>query len=1655
MSELDSYESLQLLHADLVALSESELPNLERLLAELEARIEEFRGLLDKSSRNEQSRKSLTSGKIQLAGVEYEINEDFQQGALQLADVLNLDELAAAQIFLEAQNDSTTLGRSVLECSIIRFHQRRKYILDCLRLIFQQSADVNKDEATSEVFEIVMDAVVQPREKSGNSLKFTQKCIASMGDIKLWLQDLGDKLNSASILGDKQKPEFLETIEYQRVSLVQQHETLAIILFYLIKKNHSTSADFEMILNTIRKADKYDNLLLHYFPALGSYITQFGSPEGNGSIDDARALNGKVLHQTDQQPWTLSYVHAAIRAWWIAEYSGWYGENYDGSAATNIDVSEESKNCSKQFADALKDGAFDFILSISADVKSSEWHDPARHGLRQWLQRKAPPLLSDSVPFSTVFQGILMDQLEIFIEGFITNLPDVLRKLRTDEDEQRQLSQVHEHDLDLERFMVIISYAFEGRPKAAMEGFWDVPDGALMGFMNWASRRASTPLVSAFCEMLQAISEDEECATAAHEFLLDESTPSSGKMRRSHSLTWKQIFNELTFFSNRIRDRPALSQAQPYHAGKPSNDQVEAEPESAMMLECYLRLISRLGSESGVAKQFMLQHPTFHLTDLLFQLASSSILPRLRACAFNTLRSLLSHKTKMEGEHIWTSLDIWISGGYAPQSSIPKTAASATTSSHYQMEGIFMAISAGFEEPNSFIQLLNALVAPYEDEAGLYDALPFPESLGSSSRMPGIDPYVDFAVGQIFGSRSPEIHEPVQLRLLQLSCLNFIITCLESFNEDLLIFGNQSKVAVDAAIRTSNLANYVLLHPFSRVMEWMFSDKVMAALFAAIHQDLTAVGNASPDSPLIMCIILSIRVITLIIDLQPTYLDIVRPLIKLQPSHRRLPVSNSAFASFEDGILNNLFVVADLGLYCGTGHPELVTVSLKLLEKLSASPKLSANATGRRGNRNKVIAALEANNDAEAISVSFVHSIMQVVDLDGGANSQVYQVKDHILNFLVECLRTSPNSPTIAHLLLGWKCNDNTVDIDSGSAFSLGTSLFHAILNLAVETPLVIQDSNVSPWLVSLEYKGLQILKQLWLSPLSSKHTMAELRASEFLFIMFSKQPTIQPGMLWDGLEITDNRFLFSNGASTLARTLSQRALVLQYAAAELRQVVLSHTPSLKQRIFRTLLGSTTTGQGEQFQHASIFDFFDFMELEFEHNFEPPQLSWFQDINLDACVERREDTFVIFSLKKVEELLALRRAELINTRQLENPQDATLIDSQARDFIGYITMSNRAKELVISKLAVLRAWVQLMLVMIEANDFDGSTKATFALQTFQTILPRLENAVENGQDIVELARLAKALVFSHEVDTSTSSKIDTGDLLSERLFQLFQISLRAIYSPATDSSSRDISYSIGYRYLIGIVDTREAHSNARQHALQATKAAGERLIHLICDDAYSSEQTCRIAALLFLGSLVQLGKLENSKYITDSLTRLNFVGTLVNSIPDITGDLQETPRGEVDAQLSCFNARLALLLQISQTRAGATAVLNSGLFNAVKVSGLFATDPDLGVDIDDVDALRKHYDLLIALMRVIITVVLSRGPQNEQTLEQGRKFLSENRLSILGVLKRSAGLGISSDSPEQSIEELADSFVMLISITGFIDFEDQLTTKRPSLSVFT
>lgn len=1137
----------------------------------------------------------------------------------------------------------------------------------------------------------------------------------------------------------------------------------------------------------------------------------------------------------------------------------------------------------------MKDGAFDFILSISADVKSPEWYDPARHGLRQWLQRKSPVILADSTPFSEIFQRIVMEQLESFIESFISNLPDVLRKLRVEEDEQRQLSKDHDHDLDLERFIMIISYTFEGRPKASFEGFWDVPDGALLGFVYWASRRASTPLVSAFCEMLQSISENEECATAAHHFLLDEGAQASGKMRRMHSLTWNQIFKELTYFSGKIRDNPAPLQSQNFRSSTHGNI-LEAEPESVMMLECYLRLITRLCSESESARMFIIHHPSFSLIELLFQLASSAVGPRLRANAFTTLRSLLSSKTQEIGDYVWSSLDTWISGGHSPGSIMLK---SASTIKKMSKGSILSGLASGFEEPDAFIQLLHALVLPPIDDVGLNDGLPFPENLGILTRRPGINPYIDFVIGEVFGRMAKNMDnlDIIQRRLINLTCLTFILTCLETFNENLIIFDSQGLLPINSAIQASCLENYVLLHPFSRVMEWVFNQQIMNALFGAVCQDPAEVARAEPDSPLILCLLKGIRVMTLILELQATYLEIIRPLLRAHPEYRRLPVSNTSLAQFEEGVLNHLVIFPILGRYCGTGHPDLIILSLKLLERLSSSPLLASppRDTFSGYSRNRALAALD--DDSETVSKILLREMEAEIDVNQGPQSCAYIIKLQILDFILSCLRASPNKPCIAHLLLGFKCGKEGLFTDPKSSFDRGISLFHTILNSVLSMP-VGDDVEIIPWLVTLHHKALQVLKELWVTPLSSGITTSQMRTHDFFFFMFIKEQVIQPEMTWNGFNIEDPAFSLTPGVVCFSEYLGRRAILFQYYLTELRQVSKIHSPSLKQQILDTLMGSTKVEDEQVIDHANIFDFFDFLSSDVEVPRRLPQISWLCDTDISAWLATQSDSLTTHNLNKLEEFLTLKIAELRKTKQLEKSQDIAFVNSQAQELIDCYAQANRIKMLSIYRHQALKSWVQLILIIIEKGNFDDISKISFVSRALQAIMPRLESNTDLVE-AMELARLAKSLLFSLDFGAECFKQKDIAELVIDRIFHLFQISLREIITLGPKMSLKEIHYNICFRYLSSMLDLPQSSGFLHRFSFRTIISSGDKLIDVVCDDASNGEPMCRTSALLLLICFVRIEKNENSNYVMDSLVRLNFIGLLVESVHNISRDLRD------------------------------------------------------------------------------------------------------------------------------------------------------------------
>jgi nuclear pore complex protein Nup205 len=138
-------------------------------------------------------------------------------------------------------------------------------------------------------------------------------------------------------------------------------------------------------------------------------------------------------------------------------------------------------------------------------------------------------------------------------------------------------------------------------------------------------------------------------------------------------------------------------------------------------------------------------------------------------------------------------------------------------------------------------------------------------------------------------------------------------------------------------------------------------------------------------------------------------------------------------------------------------------------------------------------------------------------------------------------------------------------------------------------------------------------------------------------------------------------------------------------------------------------MGSTVADEGPV-QHASIFDLFDFMDLDFSIPSMPTVLPSFEGIDLSVCLETPDDSLPIYNLGKVRELLMLRRSEIVKAGGLQNAQEEAMVNSQISDLVQYHAIDNQVKVIWASRLRVLQAWTQLVLLMIQIREFDGSNK---------------------------------------------------------------------------------------------------------------------------------------------------------------------------------------------------------------------------------------------------------------------------------------------------------------------------------------------------------
>lgn len=1529
-SAASSFDDFQNLHNTLI---DPRGPNLAVLAEELESRTAELKKLLEVPPKNDASRTKVKSGKLHTAstrfpdepvltlpcagkleinGGEYKINEQFIQEATQLSDDFNMDEVEAARLLFRGSEEMQKLDRSAFQSAVFLYHTRRQNLLECLRLILSYAFNDNTDPELRQLAKETVD-VLSPLKTCGQT--FAERCISAMGSVRQSVEQLRAKEKHDHTLGLESTPSNKEDLELHVRFLINQHEALASSVYYLVKLKRATVSDFKTLLNTVKTFEKHDTFTLHHMLPLYAFITMLCETDSPLSFEETIQLHKEMLSNYKSSPWPLKYIHASVNVLWISEFNGLCNDppTIDAPSLQKLDYMSDIFEPSKE---ALEQGAFEFLLAVCADV-SAEWDlNSAKEDLHRFLQTRVSPV-DHRGHISVPFRSLMINQIEIFVDSFISNMADILKDIKTREEEDVLLGR-KTLGYELERFFLIIHYAYLGRRDAGMV-FWSDPESNLHGFISWASMRQTPFMAATFSYMLASLSLGKVAAEHTHRFLLDEANPGSTK-RRTTYLSWDYIFKQFQLYIGQLEKRS--QQLVPANAFRPPLpppiETTEPAPELSMMLDGFMRLISQIVQECPDAKNWLLHESPFRVIPALFELLGLQASIQLWDSIFSTITAFLTEKTEAINNEIWKAIDDWALGAAPPTTALQLGAIPGKAFAQAGSEKLD-AVVTSVHPAEAFVRLLATLISPASHDQ-LKDALPFPENLGSMNRLSGIDPYVDFILGTIFSSTTvqnlpPDLVLPVDKQdvpsemltrsqyrsfrpALQSSCLTFIHTCLATFNEDLLNIAG-SNISLDSAMKASSLETYAKLHPFARVMEHILTEKCFNVFYEILKLGVEDLQTADVPFPLVESILTVINILDLALQMQTTFFEFVRPLVKRDDGMRKVNVTSNGYGSIEEAVLHHLDIAVFLGLFVGSANQDITMAALSLLQRLSTRPKLVSTAGpshtfGRKIGRNRLLGIIESSPESRRILFNFIHQ--WDADVDDENPDMRYPLKFGILKLLNSSLSEQPNEYTLAHFLLGFGYDEQdgiSLSVEDGGIGS-GIALLHSILAV-VDDAVVSDDEGMSfdGALCQLKNECFTVFKRLWKASSTSSEMLYVLRANKLLFSQFMGEQVLRTTSTWDGVPFGCLEFFQEGKALGLCNYIGRRASLFNYIALEIRQLAAQGASTMVSKYLSTLLGVTNL-DGDPMQNIHIIDLLDFLELEAPEALPTPKITYFHDLNLAAFQLNDQFGNPSFHLPNIEQILLLRKQELLTSGTV-HPHDEDVVQAELADILNYLFAENQLRYFRGARLECLKSWETLVAVMLEDCEFEPAAKTSFLLQALQAIMPKVESYSSSDIESAHvLSSLTHSLITHLRFDIKTFGKGRSSDLASDRIYDLFRVSLRCIQSPMATARLREDFYNIAYRSLQGTSDLLQQGSATRTHNIQTIKASGDRLLEVLCNDAYSGEGQCKIVALLLLEALVALATAESSHYVVDALMRQNFLVVLVDSTKQIRTDLATT-----------------------------------------------------------------------------------------------------------------------------------------------------------------
>ncbi|KAI9872926.1 MAG: hypothetical protein M1823_008045, partial [Watsoniomyces obsoletus] len=165
--------------------------------------------------------------KVTVDGQEFSVSDDFKHISRALATALEVGEIEASKILLSDSGTDIAADLDFIATAVGAFHERRDLILQNLRLLLQESQNIEVEEHLRKGLLDAIKFVLDTNDGVvGNASLYIKKCLETMKAMESRHLTLSNQLQNRQIADDLARPEYFSILEFQRSSFFKQHEAL-------------------------------------------------------------------------------------------------------------------------------------------------------------------------------------------------------------------------------------------------------------------------------------------------------------------------------------------------------------------------------------------------------------------------------------------------------------------------------------------------------------------------------------------------------------------------------------------------------------------------------------------------------------------------------------------------------------------------------------------------------------------------------------------------------------------------------------------------------------------------------------------------------------------------------------------------------------------------------------------------------------------------------------------------------------------------------------------------------------------------------------------------------------------------------------------------------------------------------------------------------------------------------------------------------------------------------------------------------------------------------------------------------------------------------------------------------------------------------------